>query len=154
MRQKLASQTQKTSFAYGFWITSLLSGNHHSGANTPGILAINKRSIWSIPNIGIRRVKYLFNIVEHDQRAIKRGMSIPTECKEFESAQRTKLEILMHLGLILSIHWRCQKQTSTEFLATSISDNMTTKTMSSVCTFNNRTKLGITNPCLYSGRAY
>jgi putative transposase len=87
-----------------------------SGANTPGILAINKRSIWSIPNIGIRRVKYLFNIDEHDQRAIKRGMSIPTECKEFESAQRTKLEILMHLGLILSNHWRCEKQTSTEFL--------------------------------------
>lgn len=60
-----------------------------SGANTAGILTINKRSIWSTPKVKIRRVKYLNNIIEQDHRAIKRRISITTGFKEFESAQRT-----------------------------------------------------------------
>ena len=60
-----------------------------SGANTTGILTINKRSIWSTPKVQIRRVKYRNNIIEQDHRAIKRRISITTGFKEFESAQRT-----------------------------------------------------------------
>ena len=60
-----------------------------SGANTAGILTINKRFIWSTPKVQIRRVKYLNNIIEQDHRAIKRRISITTGFKEFESAQRT-----------------------------------------------------------------
>jgi len=59
-----------------------------SGANTSGILVINKRSL-SVKKIKIRRVKYLNNIVEQDHRTIKRRISITTGFKEFESAQRT-----------------------------------------------------------------
>ena len=60
-----------------------------SGANTAGILTINKRSIWSTLKVQIRRVKYLNDIIEQDHRAIKRRISITTGFKEFESAQRT-----------------------------------------------------------------
>jgi len=59
-----------------------------SGANSAGIRTWNKRSL-AAKRIKIRRVKYLNNIVEQDHRSIKKRISITTEFKEFESAQRT-----------------------------------------------------------------
>ena len=59
-----------------------------SGANKSGIRSIN-RELLTVKKIKIRQCKYLNNIVEQDNRNIKRRISIDTGFKEFESAQRT-----------------------------------------------------------------
>lgn len=59
---------------------------YKSGANKQDIRAYNKRNF---KNVKWRQCKYLNNIIEQDHRAIKRRITISTEFKKFESAQRT-----------------------------------------------------------------
>ncbi|MBL4653527.1 MAG: IS6 family transposase [Flavobacteriales bacterium] len=59
-----------------------------SGANFMAVRTVNQRNFWK-KNIKIRQCKYLNNIVEQDNRTVKRRIYITTGFKEFESAQRT-----------------------------------------------------------------
>ncbi len=59
-----------------------------SGSNYAAIIAVNTRSC-SVNKIKIRQCKYLNNIVEQENRNVKRRIAINTGFKEFESDQRT-----------------------------------------------------------------